>query len=595
MNRANMGSPAPAWRGVALGAAVGAAVWLAGCAAGPPAGPALQRQTDWGPVVGSDEASTQGTWSWKGVPYARAPVGALRWRAPQDPMAWTAPRNATAFGPACVQTGRLYGPGLNNRHDETIGSTLGRTVGAEDCLTLNIWTPASPARRPRPVIVFVHGGSNITGYTADPVYDGAALARAQDAMVVSVNYRLGIFGFLNLAPLKTGQRDDDSGNFALLDIVKALEFVAGHAARFGGDPGRVTLMGQSAGAVNVYALLTSPMLASRPQPLFHRVVALSGGISTAATLPKGGIPGVLPAALWATRGEALLLEALVADGLAADAAAARRWVVERGPTEMATWLRARSADTLLGVVRTRLAARGLSASNPIPDGTVVAVDPIAAIRQGRYVRVPVLAGHTRDETRLFPQLFALRPDLGGISGRLLDDAAVFALVSRYDAEAAPQTTVEDWIPRAYLPTTAPVTGFEARAAELDRLWFAAIRDDVLDALRAQQAEVWAYEFEWRAQPAPFDTLFGAAHSFDLPFVFGNFGPSLYARILFTRANQPGRLALAAAMQQRLGAFARSGQPNEAGAGPDWAAWPQRMVFDADDRTASARLRTAPPR
>src|SRR5690606_21452493 len=111
-----------------------------------------------------------------------------------------------------------------------------------------------------------------------PLYDGAALARSQDAVVVTVNYRVGIFGFLNLAALKNGQREDDSGNFALLDIVKALEFVQANIAAFGGDPGRVTLMGHSAGAVNVYALLTSPMLAARAKPLFHRVVALSGGI-----------------------------------------------------------------------------------------------------------------------------------------------------------------------------------------------------------------------------------------------------------------------------------------------------------------------------
>jgi len=573
--------PRSAW----LCAAIGWIALLAGCSTIMPPKSSMQRDTRWGPVVGRDDSATSGTWSWKGVPFARPPVGPLRWRAPQDPVAWTAPRDATAFAPACAQTGRLYGPGLNNRYDETIGSTLGKTVGSEDCLYLNIWTPASAAPRPRPVIVFVHGGSNITGYTADPVYDGAALARNQDVVVVSVNYRLGIFGFLNLSPLKTGDREEDSGNYALLDIAKALEFVADNVARFGGDPQRVTLMGQSAGAVNVYALLTSPMVQARARPLFHRVVALSGGISTAASLPKGAIAGVLPQSLWATRGEALLLEALVADGRAPDETAARRVVAERGALEIADWMRARPADALLGIVRTRLTARGMAASNPIPDGWVVATDPIAAIRAGRTVRVPVLAGHTRDETKLFPQLFAIRPELGGISGRLLDDAAVFALVSRYDADAAPQTTVEQWIPTAYLPASAPGTGYDARAAELDRIWFAAIRDDVLNALRSRQSEVWAYEFEWDTVPPPFDSIFGAAHTWDLPFVFGNFGPSLYSRILFTRANQPGREALATVMQASLGAFARRGDPNDAASGTPWPTWPSRRVFDADATTA----------
>jgi para-nitrobenzyl esterase len=277
----------------------------------------------------------------------------------------------------------------------------------------------------------------------------------------------------------------------------------------------------------------------------------------------------------------LLLEALVAAGRAPDVDAARRLVASDGPAAMAAWLRAQSPDALLGVVRTRLAARNMAASNPIADGWVLATDPIAAVRAGRYVRVPVLAGHARDETKLFPQLFAIRPDLGGVSGRLLDDVAVFALASRYDPEAPPQTTIEQWVPPAYLPASTPVTGFDARAAELDRLWFAAIRDDMLNALRSRQAEVWDYEFEWNALPPPFDTIFGAAHAFDLPFVFGNFGPSLYSRISFTRANAPGRMALSNAMRRSLGAFAHAGNPNHASLGTTWPVWPGRLVFDAE--------------
>lgn len=571
------------------GLVLGLLMLLGACTTAPPASP-MQRDTGAGPVAGSDDAARSGTWSWKGVPYAQPPVGALRWRAPQDPKRWSAPRDATAFAPACVQTGRLYSPGLNNRYDDTIGATLGKTVGAEDCLYLNIWTPASRPAAPRPVIVFVHGGSNITGYTADPVYDGATLARTQNVVVVSVNYRLGVFGFLDLPVLKTGRRDEDSGNFALLDIVKALDFVAANIAAFGGDPQRVTLMGQSAGAVNVYALLASPMLAELPRAPFQRVVALSGGISTSATLPKGGIPGVLPRAVWTARGEALLLESLVSAGRAKDLDGARQWVAAQGAPAMAAWLRERSADDLLGVVRTRLAPRGMAASNPIADGWVVAADPIAVIRAGRYVRVPVLAGHTRDETKLFPQLFALRPDLGGQSGRLLNDATVFALAARYEPAAPPQTRIEDWVPPAYLPAGTPGTGYNARAAELDRIWFAAIRDDVLNALRSQQRQVWDYEFEWDLLPPPFDVLFGAAHAFDLPFVFGNFGPSLFARISFTEANRGGRLALSQLMQDSLGAFAHKGDPNHAGLGVTWRDWPARLVFDADADRAVISVR-----
>lgn len=581
MSRVILGTR-PLARVLRLASVVATIIGLAACA-GTGAGSganALRRDTTFGPVAGRDDVAQSGTWRWTGVPYAQPPIGPLRWRAPQAPQPWTGLRDATHFAPACVQTQRLYGPGLNNRYDETVGTALGRTVGSEDCLYLNIWTPASRPVAPRPVIVFVHGGSNISGYTADPVYDGAALARSQDAVVVTVNYRLGIFGFLDAAPLKTGQREEDSGNFALLDIVQALGFVADNIAAFGGDPERVTLMGQSAGAVNVDALMVSPMLVARARPLFHRVAALSGGLSTAATLPRGAIAGVLPKSVWATRGEALLLEGLVAGGHAADEAQARQLARSTAPAQLAAWMRALPADTLLERVRTRLAARGMAASNPIPDGWVLPPDPIAAVRAGRYVKVPVLAGHARDETKLFPQLFALRPDLGGTSGRLLDDAAVFALAHRYDPDAPPQTRIEQWIPPAYLPTDAPRTGFDARAAELDRLWFTAIRDDLMNALQSQQRELWAYEFEWDGLPAPFDRIFGAAHAFDLPFVFGNFGPSLFANISFSRANAPGRLALSQAMMASLGAFARSGDPNDPALGRAWPQWPRRLVLDA---------------
>lgn len=561
--------------------AIGALLMLNACTHTSTERTGLQRQTTFGPVVGVDDAATSGTLSWKGVPFAAAPVGERRWQAPVDPPAWTTPRAATAFAPACVQTGRLYGPGLNNRHDATIGSTLGQTLGSEDCLYLNIWAPATPSTAPRPVIVWVHGGSNITGYTADPVYDGAALARTAGALVVSVSYRLGIFGFLDLAPLKTGAAAPDSGNFALLDIVKALGFVQGNIARFGGDPGRVTLMGESAGAVNVYALLTSPMVVGMQPPLFQRLVALSGGISSAATLPAGSFTTILPRSVWTTRGNALLIHSLIDDGTVADRAAAEAHIASRTSQQLAAYLRGTSADALLTTVRTRLSPLGLAAANPIPDGHVVPSDPIAHIRAGRYVKVPVLSGNTRDESKLFPSLLALRPALGGISGRLLDDATVFKLVHNYQPDAPPASRIEDWIPPPYLPVDAPGTGFNARIAELDRIWFFAFRDDVLNALKSRQSAVWHYRFDWDELPPPFDVVYGAAHSFDLPFVFGNFGPSLYANISFIRANAPGRLALSGLMMQSLGAFAHRGDPNTAALGTRWPVWPGRLVFDAD--------------
>lgn len=557
-------------------------VALAGCGSDDP--PPTQRRTSAGWISGSDDSATTGTYAWKGVPFARPPVGELRWRAPADPEPWIGVRQATQFGNACVQYGRIYGPGANNRFDATIGTTLNQAVGHEDCLYLNIWRPAS-ADTKLPVIVFIHGGSNVSGYTADPVYDGAALAKAANAVVVTVNYRLGIFGFLNLAQLKDGaSAAGDSGNFALLDQIQALQFIARDIAAFGGDPGNVTVTGQSAGAIDVYALLTSPLVVNAPSRLLHRAAAFSGGISLASNLPAGSLPTLNTAAVAAAQGNALLIQMLIADGKASDNVTAAAYIATQTPAQIAAYLRGKEPAALLNVLLTRLAPLGLAGSGPIPEGTVLPEDPIAAINAGRYLKVPVLASTTREEAKLFPTFLALSPALGGVSGRLVSDATLFSTQFNYDPDAAPTVAIGQWIPSVYLPVGTPVTGFNARTDLLNTVFFIASRNNVLDALKAQQPQVWYYRFDWKMEPAPWNDIYGAAHAFDLPFLFGNFGPSVFANVANSSANRPGRLALSAAMMASLGAFARNGDPNDAALGVNWPAWPAQLVFDADLNT-----------
>jgi para-nitrobenzyl esterase len=537
----------------------------------------LVRTLDAGKVQGASDSGT-GTESWKGVPYAQAPVGPLRWRAPLAPQAWGTTLDATRFGEPCIQNGRIYGPGLNNTYDDTIATTLNTPVGSEDCLTLNVWRPAGRAAN-LPVIVFVYGGSNISGYTADPVYDGARLARAADAVVVTVNYRLGPLGFFNMAQLRTGDPLEDSGNFALLDLIEALRFIQRNVAAFGGDAGRVTLMGQSAGAINTWALLASPAAAG----LFHRAVPLSGGISLATNLPAGTLPLLNPAGVYAGQSQSLLVRLLVADGLAADTDAALAYIAGASAEHIAGYLRDKPASELLSV----LLASGLTGSGPIPDGHLLPLDPIAAITAGQYNRVPVLAGMTTQEAKLFGPLLPL---LGGPTGYRIDDAMRFAVMAGYDPDAAPALTEADILDAAYVPSDTPVTGWTARTDLLAALSFTVNRNSALNALAAQQNEIWTYEFNWAQQPAPWNTVYGAAHAFDLPFLFGNFGPSLFARVTNSQANEPGRLALSSAMMASLGAFARDGNPNHTALGVSWPRWPSRLVFDA---TASEAAITVP--
>ena len=466
-------------------AALLAGLALSACGGDDDTPPPEQRSTAFGVVVGTNDAAASGTLSWKGVPYAKAPVGALRWAPPVDPDPWATAKMTTQFGNACVQSGRLYGPGSNNRYDATIGTTLGTTLGSEDCLYLNIWQPAS-ATGPLPVVVWVHGGSNISGYTGDPMYDGANLAKTANVVVVSVNYRLGVFGFLNMAQLKTGEAQNDSGDFAILDVIKALKFVNTNIAAFGGDPTKVTLMGQSAGAVDVDAVMVSPLVVNASPSLVHRVVPISGGLSLASELPAGSIATLAPASAYAGQAAYLLAQLVIGDGLATDLTSANAYIATQTNAQLAAYLRGKSADAVLTTVLTKLAPIGASGSGPIPDGNVVPTSAIAAIQAGHYLKVPILAGNARDEGKLFPTFFPLAGGTG--SARLLGDAAVFSLAFSYDPNAAPQTTLAAWIPPQYLPTTTAVTGFDAVANNLTNIFFIASRDSLLNAAKTQQTQ-----------------------------------------------------------------------------------------------------------
>lgn len=567
-----------AWGKVGALAGAGMCAILAACGGGsggsPAPGTSALVQTNLGPVVGGSDAQT-GTLYWKGIPFAQPPVGALRWKAPQAPTAWSAPRDTSKFGAACLQNGRIYGPGANNTYDATIASTLNTPVGSEDCLTLNVWRPANGATN-LPVIYFVYGGSNISGYTADPVYDGANLARVANAVVVTANYRVGPLGFFNMAALKSGtDAVEDSGNFALLDIVAVLKFIKGNAAAFGGDAGNVTLMGQSAGAINVYAMLTSPLAAG----LFHRAMPISGGISLASELPAGSIPTLNPATTYAAQSGALLTKLLVADGTAADATAAQAWITSHSSADIAAYMRGKDAKTILST----LLAGSLTGSGPIPDGTVIPTDPVAAISAGNYNKVPVLASNTAEEGKLFAPFVAL---LGGPPGFKITDAARFTMMMNFNPDAPTTLTEADILDPAYVPSDTPVTGWTAKANLLGSIFMTPSRDNVLNALKSRQPNVWYYQFNWAQEPAPWNTVYGAAHAFDLPFLFGNFGPSLFSNAANSAANKPGRLELSGAMMNTVAAFARSGDPNNSSLGVTWQPWPSKLLFDATQTKAA---------
>jgi para-nitrobenzyl esterase len=242
-------------------------------------------------------------------------------------------------------------------------------------------------------------------------------------------------------------------------------------------------------------------------------------------------------------------------------------------------MRGKDAKTIL----TTLLTGGLSGSGPIPDGTVIPTDPVAAITAGNYNKVPVLASNTAEEGKLFAPFLTL---LGGPPGFVMPDATRFATMMNFNPDAPTTLTEADVINPAYLPSNTAVTGWTAKANLLGSIFMIPSRDNVLNAIKTKQSNVWYYQFNWAQEPAPWNTIYGAAHAFDLPFLFGNFGPSLFSNAANSTANKPGRMELSGAMMNTVAAFAKSGDPNNSSLGVTWQPWPSKLIFDASQTKAA---------
>ncbi|MEJ0006199.1 MAG: carboxylesterase family protein [Steroidobacteraceae bacterium] len=334
-----------------------------------------------------------------GVPYARAPVGDLRWRAPETLPLWSGTRDALQFGPECMQG-------------------QGRTPAAmsEDCLFLNVWVPAHSAFRKLPVLVWVHGGAFMVGSAAQPVYDGASLAR-RGIIVVTVNYRLGKFGFLAHPALTKENPEGLLGNYGLMDVLAALKWVKANIKSFGGDSHKVTLAGQSAGGAAVFDLMSSPLSAG----LYSKAIIESGVFSTSSTsFEKAEQAGAAAALTW--------------DPGARDAAALRKLsaaqVQGEGPAPGGNFA-------------------------PMIDGKLLTQDPATAFDEGENIPVPLLIGSNNYEAGFFGNAAK------GLSQRL---ASVWPRVTAvYDGYGTNRTDLVELQLTTDMMITAP-TRTAARAA-----------------------------------------------------------------------------------------------------------------------------------
>ncbi len=460
-----------------------------------------------GPVRGH---ASGGVTVFSGIPFAASPDGTHRWQPPRPATSWIDTLQADAPGPIAPQAPSLF--------DEMLfpGRSLPQS---EDCLTLNIWTPSLNGQRP--VMVWVHGGGFTIGAGSQPLYDGHALALAGDVVVISLNYRLGALGFLRLDGVTDG-RLPSTGNEGLLDIVAALHWTQEHAERFGGDPGNVTLFGESAGAMATGALLAMPAA----RGLFHKAILQSGAAHTAATaaaadlaaerfLAHAGVPADDPGVLYTLPVERLL--------------AAQQQLLAEAPR--------------VGL--------GFLPLKPVVDGDLLPKRLIAAISDGSARDVILMAGTTADEWTLFaslnPQLANLdAPDLRRRLAHLFHDDEISVLLPIYK---------DFLVQRGIEPTPA-----ELLMAIQGDAWFRTPCERLLAAQAVHRDDSHAYLFDWQAR----HSRMRSCHSIELGFVFGTRDRSFHG-------HGPAAERLEASVQRAWTAFAHTGRPR-AGSLGEWPAW-----------------------
>jgi para-nitrobenzyl esterase len=493
--------------------------------------------TRFGAVRGVEDADN--TFLWKAIPYARPPVGDLRWRAPQEPDPWSGVREAGSFNGGCTQYSTIV---------------RGTVTGSEDCLYLNVWRPRD-AEDHLPVYVWIHGGGNSIGSaTMVSDYYGNRLASRSRMVFVSMNYRLGPFGWFTHPALRDpgapgASALDSSGNYGTLDIIQSLKWVRENIAAFGGDPGNVTITGESAGGFNVLSLLISPPAAG----LFQRAMSESG---SAATRGVGEADA---------RSEAALEQLLVSAGRAKSPEAAAALAASMTPEGIRSFLRSRT-DRQIMRVYTRVSVGMIENPALIRDGAVLPSDGFDSLTTGTYPgKVPLILGSNKEELKLF-LMFAGTPPWG---------TDLYAAITKYGSDR--------W----------KVSGVDEVARRM--------------TASAGQPPVYAYQFSWGAPdeeghstlPGPWGRRLGAFHSLEIPFFLGTDTlESVLQVVLFTRGNEPGRKALSAAMMDYAAQFARTGSPNRTGSGlPEWKPWTNApgeqklMILDANSRATALHMST----
>ena len=480
-----------------------------------------------------------------GIPYAEPPSGPRRFRAPVPVGRWEGLRPATRFGPSAPQ------PTGGQLTQAVPGMAVGPT--GEDCLTLNVWTPGGRSEVPRPVMFWLHGGAFVIGGTCPETYDPNHLVAEQEVVVVSANYRLGALGFLSADP------ELADPNCGLRDQLLALRWVQDNIASFGGDPDRVTVFGESAGAGSALHLLASQ---------------LGAGLFSQAILQSPGAGHALSTARAARVAEVFLGKLGVGQG--------DRDRLESIPIERILAAQIETGEKLRSTI-------GSMPFHPAIDGDVLEDPPLAAARSGRLPARPIIAGTTAEEMRLFAN-----PKLDRLGSPALASILQSMVSAELDRQVHPRDVEK--VVDSYLSVDG-ATGTDAFAEVATDAVMRLPLEDFLDAYSETTGPVYAYSFGWRAAAGERDP--GACHAIDLPFTFGTLDRAGWD--LFVGADNDAE-RLSQTVRSAWASFARDGVPDVPG-----GTWPQyrpparatlmlgRSVTSVSDPLARSRERCDPIR
>jgi para-nitrobenzyl esterase len=497
-----------------------------------------------GPVSGAVDEN--GALAWLGIPYARAPIGKLRWKAPRALTPFDQVFTATSLAEMCTQ--------LGNPLLDIEPSLYGKAVGSEDCLYLNIWSPPGSGQgregeKKLPVMVWIHGGSNVGG--SSRIYYPGNLVVQQNVVVVSINYRLGLFGWFSHPSLRAAAVStlDKSSNFGVLDIIQALKWVGQNIEAFGGDPANITLFGESAGAMNSLALLYSPLA----RGLFHKVIVQSGSLRQTPLEVAEQFTADDRSEFSSSETAAKIL---VQRKQAGSREAARKRVAGMGSEQFLKLMYSATGDELIGTYTADIGLR-IRLPQIIPDEVVIpAGSPWELISDPSKVQgLPVLIGSNRDEMKFFLGLNPAYVTIVPGSEIRIHDLQRYNLHARY----------------------------------LSDRWTAQGVDELAVRLSRHNPDVHAYRFDWDDQPsypqADFREFFGAAHTMELPFVFHDFETMKGFAYYFTEQNRAEREQLADGVGEYWANFAYTGKPGRGRSGnlPQWPAWGagSKLILDAE--------------